>query len=351
MSPKEAIHDPVFQLNLLVWMTKDQPQTGYRVRPLFHESGFELHYIEQPFPFPELTRKQIESAAQTSSLLINLKPEPELTIQRASDNRAIYFEAKAQGFSVESSNSKQARGHLLACGPAFAEVYKPLMGALLNYVVPVDDAGSTRNCLKTLLSELRSANLAPGDFSVDGLSINGRSLDYHLDQPVQRLLNFSQGHVSVMTDIDEKTDPSPLLLVFSEEDCPNAERAGHYRRVLLNQVLANLLCMLHRQNDVMAVEVSAQELLKQTTIGVFDFIGRERQKRMERMVVENLFRQISDFCSGRFSGKVRVRAKTITFDLASASDRGSILDWLERITFEDRKPNDLEQPDLPHFSP
>ena len=45
--------DPVLQLNLLLWMAKEQPKDGYRVRPLFHERGFKIIYIEQPFPFPE----------------------------------------------------------------------------------------------------------------------------------------------------------------------------------------------------------------------------------------------------------------------------------------------------------
>ena len=80
MSPNEAIRDPVFQLNLLVWMAKDQPHAGYRVRPFFSEHGFELHYIEQPFPFPTIARSQIESVAQARELEINLNPEPELTI-------------------------------------------------------------------------------------------------------------------------------------------------------------------------------------------------------------------------------------------------------------------------------
>ena len=139
MNPNDAIHDPVFQLNLLVWMAKDQPAEGFRVRPVFSKYGFQLHYIEQPFPFPTELRGAIEEIATAKKLKIKLHPEPELTVQRPTDGQAIYFEAKAHGFSSSSSNSEQARGHLLACGPAFAEVYKPLTKALLDYVVPATD--------------------------------------------------------------------------------------------------------------------------------------------------------------------------------------------------------------------
>jgi len=109
MKLDEAIRDPVFQLNLLVWMAKEQPEEGFRVRPLFSQHRFQLHYIEWPFPFPTEIRAEIVAAAESLSLEFNLEPEPELIIQRPADGQAIYFEAKAQGFSPKSSNSRQAR--------------------------------------------------------------------------------------------------------------------------------------------------------------------------------------------------------------------------------------------------
>ena len=347
MNPNEAIHDPVFQLNLLVWMAKEQPQNGYRVRPFFHEHGFQLHYIEQPFPFPTEARNLIESTAQSLSLEINLNPEPELTIQRHTDGRAIYFEAKAQGFSQESSNSRQARGHLLACGLSFAEVYKPLAGALLDYVVPSEDMDSMRNCLSMLKTGLKLARLEAGDFAVDGLSIRGTELAYHLDKPISALLSTSEIEVAVMKGLDQETDPSPLLLVYSDEDCPDSARAGYYRRVLQNQAVANLLCILHRRTDEQILEISAQELLTLTTIGVFEFLGRGRQKSMERVITENIFRRIFEHWKERLPNKIRFASKTIIFEFKNPSDRETVLDWLEdvkRVGFDDKKPDN--QPEL-----
>jgi hypothetical protein len=124
MKTEALLRDPVFQLNLLIWMAKEQPSSGYRVRPLFFENGFRLVYIEQPFAFPDATARAI----QDSTLDIRGAPEPEVILGRDADKKALYFEAKANSFSPSSDNCGQARGHLLACGPAFAESLKPLAG-------------------------------------------------------------------------------------------------------------------------------------------------------------------------------------------------------------------------------
>jgi hypothetical protein len=350
MSLKGIVADPVFQLNLLVWMTKDQPNGQCRVHPLFSRHGFELHYIEQPFPFPPELHDKIENASRKHAMPVKLHPEPELTIQRSSDGRAVYFEAKSQGFSSASSNAAQARGHLLACGPAFAEVYRPLTSALLDYVVPEEDTVGMRDCLRTLSTELRSeAGLEPGEFAADGLSLNGTNLLYHLDSPLRSLLPTTEGSVVIMADLREDTDPSPLLLVYSDQDLPDEMRRGHYRRVLQNQALATLLCNLHGSPSGHQPTISARDLLVETTIGVFNFLSRARQKGMERLIVENLFKRITEHWKSKLPGKVTLLGHLLGFDFTVASDREAILDWLEdskKTAFEDTKPAGTNQLEL-----
>ena len=228
MKTDALLRDPVFQLNLLVWMAKDQPSSGYRVRPFFFENGFRLVYIEQPFAFPDATARAIDA----SGLQITKTPEPETILGRAADQKALYFEAKANSFGTNSSNSPQARGHLLACGPAFAETLKPLESALLCYVVPQDRCALMAECLSSLSTELRSATLAPGEHSVHGLGVNGTDLIYSWDQKFKQHGGVGLDSIAVLHELQDDTDPSPLLLVFTDEDCPNQERSGFYRRAL-----------------------------------------------------------------------------------------------------------------------
>src|ERR1035437_2711689 len=65
------------------------------------------------------------------------------------------------------------------------------------------------------------------------------------------------------------------------------------------------------------------------TIGVFNFVGRKRQKSMERVIVENIFRRMTEHWKGKLPNKVRLTGKTLTLDFKNSSDQEAILDWLE----------------------
>lgn len=136
------LKDPVFQLNLLLWMAKEQDAENYYVYPLFHQLGFRSIYIENPFAFPEETVRAI----QDSGLEISRNPEPDMILGRESDYKALYFEAKVNSFGPDSSTSKQARAHLVASGPVFGEVLSPLNTSLLCYVVPESGRGPMSEC-------------------------------------------------------------------------------------------------------------------------------------------------------------------------------------------------------------
>jgi hypothetical protein len=146
MNVHDLIRDPLFQLNVLIWMAKEQPGAGYIVKPLFFQNGFHLVYIQQPFPFPPESIRAIQS----SDLDVSEQPEPEVLLGRSTDQRALYFEAKAESFSPQSSNANQARGHLLATGNAFVEVLAPLRSCVLCYVVPRNSRDPMFECLVEL---------------------------------------------------------------------------------------------------------------------------------------------------------------------------------------------------------
>jgi hypothetical protein len=345
MKTEAVLRDPVFQLNLLIWMAKEQPANGYRVRPFFFENGFRLVYIEQPFAFPDATARAIES----STLAITKAPEPETILGRAADQKALFFEAKANSFSPESSNSGQARGHLLACGPAFAETLNPLKQALLCYVVPQDRCDLMRNCLDLLATELRSATLAPGVHSIHGLGVSGQDLIYSWDEEFKQHSGVTEDSVPVLHELRDDTDPSPLLLVFTDEDCPNTERSGFYRRVLINQVVAKLVCDLNLLLPEKTYVTTARELLRQTTDGILEFVGRERQSSMIRIVRQIIIARISSFWRDKNFSPVKVETDRLEITFKDTLAKSEFLDWLEdskRNSFSDERPP-IEQPVLP----
>lgn len=351
MKPEEWIRDPVFQLNLLIWMAKEQPSEGYCVRPFFHEHQFEWLAVEQPFQFPVELVKAIETVIQERGIKIHRHPEPELVLKRERDRSALYIEAKANSFSAASDTSDQARGHLLAAGPAFAETNRPLESALLIYVLPSAARAGLAECLGELRGQLLTANLQPGDHSVCGLAVEGSELIYQLDSSSQRRLGSQVEEVCVMGGLTDETDPSPLMLVYSDEDCPNQERIGHYRRVLQNQVVANLLCDLHRASIEQPTTISAAQILESTSQGVFSYLGSNRKKRMERLVRENVFRKIHSYWQEKTPDLIQLSGRVLTLDFKTEDRKASFLDWLEnkKTNFDDSKPSgeEMDQMSLP----
>ena len=355
MKPDDWIRDAVFQKNLLLWMAKKQSPEYFAVRPLFAERGYSVHYIDRTFDFPVETRNAIDAVIKKKNIDISRAPKPELTLRHSESSHALYFEAKANSFGPDRDEAKQARGHLVATGPAFAEVFKPLKSATLTYLLPESAREGMTSCLETLSAQLREARLRVGAYSVAGLSVADGDLSYHLDETGRVVLGLLDPKVVVMTGIAADTDPSPLLLVFSAQDCPDGERAGYYRRILQNQVIVHLLCELHRASVAAPFSLSTTEILELTTQGEFEFVGREGQREMESLIRENIFRRILDYWKDRVPGLVRVDGKVLRVDFQSDSRKELFLDWLEskKTGFDDAMPKTAgsQQGTLPGMEP
>jgi hypothetical protein len=344
MNADALIRDPVFQLNLLLWMAKEQPPEGYVVKPLFFANGFEVVYIEQPFPLPPGVVEAVEQSGKD----IAVAPEPELLLGRLQDNKALYFEAKADSFSPASSTSKQARGHLLAAGDAFAEVMQPLQFCLLCYVVPEDRRDLMTACLLGLVADLAGASLKCGAYSTHGLSVEDFALRYSWDQPFQQHVGVDGSSAIVLEGLAEDTDPSPLFLVYTDEDYPDNERRDILRRCLINQVHALLVCDLNALPIDKLYERSAESLLLDMTDDLYRFLGRKRKKGMRRLITENIFRRIADFAKDKFSGSVFFEGQEMKVRFPDATAKTAFLEWLEdfkRTAFPAKRPSE-EQPTL-----
>lgn len=345
MNHETLIRDPLFQLNLLLWMAKEQPREASVVRPLYYELGFRLIYIEHPFKFPQESLDAIDKCR----LSISREPEPEVILGRVAERRALYFEAKADSFSPESDNSKQARGHLLATGPAFAEVMTPLSCCLLCYVVPEDRCDRMRNCLDELAQALSDERLEPGPHSTHGLAVVDRELRYSWDAALKRHTGLTADWEAVMRDLEADTDPTPLFLIYSAEDYPDRERQDLLRQSLIDQVHALLLSDLHRLAPGAVYECFAEQLLNGMTDGVFGYLGRRRQKEMRKLIRMNVIRRIQEYSRDRFQDTVTPMGRGLRISFPNQDRKASFLDWLEdpkRTAFSVRKP---PQESLPLF--
>jgi len=324
MNAESLLRDPGFQLNLLIWMAKEQPSAGYVVKPVFYENGFVIVYVENPFPLPPETEVQ----AGSSGLDISIKPEPEVILRRERDLKALYFECKASSFSPTSTTSRQARGHLLAAGPAFAE-FAPGHRCLLCYVIPEKDRDPMGACLVQLAKELSGNALRPGPTSVHGLGLEEDKVRYSWDDGFKNHVGAQVYSEIVLENVTNDTDPSPLFLVFSPDDYPDPKRQDLYRQAFLQRVHAVLLCDLHRYPSTADYETTTDQLLDRTTDGVFKYCGRGRQRAMRLLVRERMFNPIFNQWRGEVPETVVIEGNSIRALSGTPKKREAFMQWLE----------------------
>lgn len=336
----ELLIDPVFQLNLLLWMAKEQPSDNYRVRPLLYQAGFRLIYIEQPFAFPVETA----TAIQNSQLNISLEPEPEMIVGRERDQKALYFEAKANSFSPQSDNSRQARGHLLACGTAFGEVLAPLESCLLCYVTPADKCELMSECLGTLAEQLKQADLKPGEFSAHGLSIREGEIVYSWDDAFRTYVSFPDNSISIMSGVTGDVNPTPLLLLYSDEDHHDPAMQDYYRHALIEQVRACMLCELQAHPIQVSYARTPDQLLAKTSGDLFQYYGRKRATSLRRLVKQNIFKRIIEYWKEKQRG-ITLSDNELRIYWGVSGEKEEFLNWLEdrRIKFSASKPKPEQQ--------
>jgi hypothetical protein len=145
--------------------------------------------------------------------------------------------------------------------------------------------------------------------------------------------------------LEDDTDPSPLILVFSEEDCPNTDLRDLYRQVVIEQVRARLLCELHNVPADQQYRITTDQLLGQTTDGVFQYLARKRQKKLTLLVRESLFKRLREH--GRQKGwDIELEGQELTVNWATPTERDDVLDWLEdrRVKFDASRPADRTMP-------
>jgi hypothetical protein len=87
-------------------------------------------------------------------------------------------------------------------------------------------------------------------------------------------------------------------------------------------------------------ETSADSLLAKTTDGIFQYLGRERQKRLRRLVRENILKKIADYWKERQPG-ITLVGDRFAVTWTGAPEKEIFLNRIEdrRIRFDAGKEN------------
>src|SRR6266581_3195760 len=124
----ELIRDPIFQLNVLLWLAQPLP-SGDAITPLLHSGGFE----------------------------VQVGVRPDVILAKESSGKFAITECKGSSFGSGSSTAHQARTLLALAGPRCHEVLglqpQAVRESTLTYLLP----SSQRPAMRATISELLAA--------------------------------------------------------------------------------------------------------------------------------------------------------------------------------------------------
>jgi len=187
---------------------------------------------------------------------------------------------------------------------------------------------------------LRASSFAPGDHSTHGLALNGSALVYSIDDKFKQFTGTTESSVVVMRDLNDDTDPSPLLLVYTDDDSPDEQHRNHYRQVLLQRLVAILVCDANLLPVEQPYAITARELCIKATDGTFQYLAGDKQTCMERFIRVNIFGRIAKFWKEKPSPPVKVENQSLLINYKDKLAKVEFVDWLEdakRTNFTDEK--------------
>ena len=101
----------LFQLNVLIWATLPQPSSA-PVNPILRNLGYSLFSIEQPLE-PSITQR---ASLQERMPPVIIAPVADVLLENPRQSHFVVMECKPSSFGVESYETRQARGFILAGG-------------------------------------------------------------------------------------------------------------------------------------------------------------------------------------------------------------------------------------------
>lgn len=286
----EIIRDPLFQLNVLLWLAQPQPQWARAdIRPLLYEQGFVVYAIAPLLAVPP----DLLLACRQRRIGMQDRVRPDVVLARQKDGRFAFAECKASSFGAASSTADQARTLLLLSGPRAAEVMGLASGKALNsilgFFLPEQHSAPIAQTLGELNADLISNGLPTGDFSIASLGVDQEQLYLRLDDKGAEFFSLPTGPV-VLTDLERDTDPRPLYFIPFDPDIDQTpEEKAFCKRILFERLQGGLIAAVGRAHPPFDLPVSLRGLLNDATFGmVTQWENQDTQKHLSRLAKQLL---------------------------------------------------------------
>ncbi len=283
MRVEEIVDDPLYQLNLMLWLL--QPlKDNYPLRPILKEAGYELFAIGPSMPLSPALREKIISASVDCAL----EPEPDLLLSRDEVKEFVTIECKRQLFGSESTSAGQARALLLQSG----EQFNLAIGLEVNatpslYLLYISRHSSSENHVKNLYeisNELYRKEFAT--VPVGGVGIMNKDNQICLCDAY----DFGTIPAPIGSIVDKEVkvqefeqDENPIPLFYIPWD-PNVSQSSdemnmYCEQVFCERILSAFVTRIGRTIPPATIEIEYDDLLNDAT---FNFYARWKSKNIGR---------------------------------------------------------------------
>jgi hypothetical protein len=290
----ELLEDPIFQLNLILWLLEPLPAPA-STTPVFAREGGYLHAIGQPMIAPPRVRPAL------IDLVGSAEPScPDVIIRFRDSAEVLVVECKAGGFGREPSTSRQAVT-LLTLSADCTEPLNLAPGeqhpghlAYLTGAQHAEPALDTLGALRRRLGQAALPAAAAGVLALHQLD-EGVIITRVPDEPWPARARRALPGPTLVLRRSSGTDPRPLYLIPYD---PSVDQTAPEREFCLGQLLGrSLTAAVGRIGAARVpgrVPLEGASILRDATFGLSD---RWRAKRdvaaTARLVCDLLARALS----------------------------------------------------------
>ncbi len=300
MQLEDLIADPVYQINLCLWMLSPSGNAG--VEPLLWDAGLRLRAIEAPLSIP----LEVRSLLADLNIRISDPVAPDLILHDG-QGCIVLLECKASMFGGEVTGSdsphRQARALLLQVPEFLADALalprQQVPQSHLVYLTREKAGISQTEGLQRIAADLISHELRVVPFGMLGLKVSGPSIiiagGYSPGTLPQTLATRVSASGVKVHDSEPETDPRPLYFI---PWMPGSEssRDSRGQEIFGNRVLQATAARIGQCRPPVDLELDLDEILNEATWSCFE---RWRNKDAARSLRKNAKKLIRDTVSSR----------------------------------------------------
>ncbi len=326
---KTLLSDQVFQLNTFLWALQELPESS-QIQPVLRQAGYQLRSIEPRLIVPK-TPVAIAALDKLAGSKDSSPCRPDVWLRHKEHPSDLIVELKSQGFSPNSSNSRQALKLLLAAFDLSESLGEPTRhSGHLIYATISDDTSNLEATLNNLASRLHNegANAAPSSvigFSeeVEGVAISSSSSN--LPKPAADAL----ASPAVVLRRDDDNDLQPLYLIpwipgIEGNQDTQLQEAGYNE--LTSRILTYILSEIGRARVPTILKIVGEDIMNSSTFGIFNRWRSDNQKQFAKAVIKIIVRVL-----GSDTNVVSISGTRIELELQDSDTQDQILRLIEQV--------------------